>query len=333
MSLLYYLSLKFIIILLSPLLPTTLTHSSPLCFLLPTCPMSSYYFILDWSACPKIVRIVGRWCSTPCTYAKGTLDYFPISVPLFSPLLKTKFRISWRAFCLKDTCIDVKIASAFFCARFSCLLFASFFVSIPALNFHVSTPLPAYWESQRVCCLINTIQYSAHAMSCGFLIPLFTSILVVSILEPLEASEMLGVSAFLFVSTLAASASGIFSCVTNTPPSLVPPFFTAVRLLSCLKDTLEDLSITTVPGFSNSIFCQPCFCLHLPLFSLFLCDRRRVSVCRPLLNHFVTTITGSTILPYTQTICLGVILSRINVFYHWGGHMWYARCCVRENNQ
>ena len=40
--------------------------------------------ILDRSMCPDGVRIVGRWCSTPCTEAKETLDSVPIELRFYS---------------------------------------------------------------------------------------------------------------------------------------------------------------------------------------------------------------------------------------------------------
>ena len=39
---------------------------------------SSSCLLLNLSRCPNGVRIVGRWCSTPCTEAKETLAYIPI---------------------------------------------------------------------------------------------------------------------------------------------------------------------------------------------------------------------------------------------------------------
>ena len=43
-------------------------------------PPYSYYIllILDHYMCPDYVRIIVRWCSTPCTEAKETLDSVPI---------------------------------------------------------------------------------------------------------------------------------------------------------------------------------------------------------------------------------------------------------------
>ena len=34
--------------------------------------------LLDRSPCPEGVRILGRWCSIPCTEAQETLDSVPI---------------------------------------------------------------------------------------------------------------------------------------------------------------------------------------------------------------------------------------------------------------
>ena len=68
-------------------------------------------------------------------------------------------------------------------------------------------------------------------------------------------------------------------------------------------------------------------------FAFFKCDLCPVSICHPLLRHLPTTINSSTLLTFTQTSCLGVLLSHINTFQGWGGHLWHARCCVRVNNK
>ena len=33
--------------------------------------------LLDQPPCPNVIRIVGRWCSTSCTWTKETLDFVP----------------------------------------------------------------------------------------------------------------------------------------------------------------------------------------------------------------------------------------------------------------
>ena len=42
-----------------------------------TYPLLIFLLLLDRPLCPNGMRTVGRWCSTPCTEAKETLDYVP----------------------------------------------------------------------------------------------------------------------------------------------------------------------------------------------------------------------------------------------------------------
>ena len=145
-------------------------------------------------------------------------------------------------------------------------IFASLFASIVASNFLVSAPSPAEWGSRRSCCLKETCQDSDISMEHGFPIPLFTSILIVLILEMLEASEASGVSDLAFASTLSASASVILSYFTKIPPSSITSSLPDVMFSSCLKDTLGTYRSQQCIIFLALFFHQPFFCLHLTIF-------------------------------------------------------------------
>ena len=159
-------------------------------------------------------------------------------------------------------------------------------------------------------------------MAHGFTIPLFTSILEVSILEASEAS------AFAFASTLAVSASTTLYCINKTPPSPNSPYLPYDRFYRYIKDILGAYRLRKCIVFLTLFFCQPCFCIHLTIvLPFFCCDIFRVSVCHPLLDHLYTTTNGSTLLPSTQTSCLGVILYHVNIFISGEG-IYGARAVV-----
>ena len=97
-----------------------------------------------------------------------------LPVPLSSPPPKPKIRVSQRAFCFKDKCLDVEIALGF---RFESAFFTSYFASFSASNFPVYVPSPSDWASRRSFCLKDTHKYSTIATAHGFPIRLFTAAL------------------------------------------------------------------------------------------------------------------------------------------------------------